>query len=72
MKFLKFFAECFCSYKKIKTITFLNSIIFKNRFLENYAYHFEIQKYILNIYQHRTKKKKLNAKKYLGGKSTVE
>ena len=32
---------------KIKTITFLNSILFKNRFLENYAYHIEIK----NTYQ---------------------
>ena len=71
MKFSNFFAEYFYSYKKIKTITFLNSIIFKNRFLENYAYHFKIKKYVLNILQQRTKKK-LNAKKNLGGKSPVE
>ena len=71
MKFSNFFAEYFCSYKKIKTITFLNSI-FKNRFLENYAYHFKIKKYVINIFQQRTKEKILNAKKNLGGKSPVE
>ena len=62
MKFSNFFAEYFRSYEKIKTITFLNSIIFKNRFLENYAYHFKIKKYVLNIFQQRTEKK-LNEKK---------
>ena len=30
MKFSNFSVQYFCSYKKIKTITFLNSIIFKN------------------------------------------
>ena len=59
MEFSNFLAEYFCSYKKIKTITFLNSTIFKNRFLENYAYHFKIKKKnALNIFQQRTKKKK--------------
>ena len=57
MEFSNFFAEYFCSYIKIKTITFLNSIIFKNRFFENYAYYFKIKKYVLNIFQQRTKKK---------------
>ena len=65
MKFSNFY---FCSYKKIKTITFWNLIIFKNIFLENYAYYIEIKKKVSNIYQQRTKKK-LNAKKNLGGKS---
>ena len=72
MKFSNFFAEYLCSYKKIKTITFLKSIIFRKRFLENYAYHFKIKKYVLNIFQQRTKKKILDAKKNLGGKSPVE
>ena len=66
MKFSKIFAEYFCSYKKIKTITFLNSIIFKNRFLENYAYHIKIKKYVLNIFHQRTKKNILKAKKLRG------
>ena len=70
MKFSNFFAEYFCGYEKIKTITFLNWIIFKNRSLENYAY--AIKKYVLNIFQQRTKKKKLDVKKNLGGKSPVE
>ena len=50
MKFSNFFAEYFCSYKKIKTITFLSSIIFKNRFIENYAYHFKIKQYVLFLH----------------------
>ena len=66
-KISNFSVEYFCSYKKIKTITFLNSIIFKNRFLENYAYHFKIKKYVL-----KNQKKILNAKKNLGVKSPVE
>ena len=66
MKFSNFFAEYFYSYKKIKTITFLNSIIFKNRFLENYAYHFKIKKYVLNILQQRKKKKIKRKKKFRG------
>ena len=57
MKYSNFFAEYLCSYKKIKTITFLNLIIFKNRFSQNYAYHFKIKKYVLNTFQQRTKKK---------------
>ena len=61
MEFSNFSVEYFCSYKNIKTITFLNSINFKNRFLENYAYHIEIKKYVSNIFQQKTKKK--NAKK---------
>ena len=65
MEFFNFFVEYFCSYKKIKTITFLNSIIFKNKFLKNYAYHFKNKKYVLNIFQQRMKKK-LSAKKNLG------
>ena len=67
-----FILKSFCSNKIINTITFLNSIIFKNRFIENYAYHFRIKKYVLNIFQERTKEKKLNAKKISGGKSPVE
>ena len=66
MKFSNFFAEYFCSHKKIKTITFLNSIIFKNRFLENSAYHCKIKKYVLNIFQQRTKKK-IKRENNLGG-----
>ena len=71
MKFSNFSIEYFCSYKKIKTITFFNSIIFKNGFLENYAYHFKIKKYVLNIFQQRTKKK-IKPEKNLGGKFPVE
>ena len=56
MKFSNFFAQYFCSYEKIETITFLNSIIVKNRFLENYVYHFKIKKYVLNIFQRTTEK----------------
>ena len=55
MEFSNFSVEYFCSYEKITTITFLNSIIFKNRFLKNYAYHIEIK--YTNIFQQKTKKK---------------
>ena len=72
MKFLNFFDEYFCSYKKIETITFLNSMIFKNRYLENYAYHFKIKKIRIKYFSTKNEKKKLNAKKNLGGKSPVE
>ena len=65
MKFSNFSVEYFCSYKKIKIITFLYSIIFKNRFLENYAYHIEIKKHVSNIFKQRRKKN-------LGRKSSVE
>ena len=68
MKFSNFSVGYFCSYKKSKTIPFLNSIIFKNRFLENYAYHIKIKQYVSNIFQ----QKKWNAKKNLGSKSSVE
>ena len=47
---VKFFRWILLQLQKIKTITFLNSIIFKNRFLENYAYYFKIKKYVLNIF----------------------
>ena len=66
MKFSNFFAEYFCSYKKINTITFFNSIIFKNIFLESYAYHIKIKKYVLNIFQQRMKKKIKREKKFRG------
>ena len=72
MKFSNFFAEYFCSYNKIKTITFLNSIIFKHRFLENYAYHIEIKKLRIKYFSTKNEKKKLNAKKNVGCKSPVE
>ena len=73
MEFSNFLAEYFCSYKKIKTITFLNSTIFKNRFLENFAYHFKIKKKRIKYFSTKNEKKKiLNAKKNLGGKSPVE
>ena len=49
----------------------MNSIIFKNRFHENDAYHIEIKKYVSNICQQRTKKD-IKRKKNLGGKSPVE
>ena len=71
MKFSNFSVQYFCSYKKTKTITLLNSIIFKNRFLENYACHIEIKKYVSNIFQQRTKKK-IKRKKNVGRKSPVE
>ena len=57
MKFSKFSVEFFCSYKKIKTITFLNSIIFKNRFLENHAYHIE-KKMRIKYFSTKNEKKK--------------
>ena len=63
MKFSNFSVEYFCELKKIKTITFLNSIIFKNRFLESYAYHIGMKKYVSNIFQLRTKKKKKKIKR---------
>ena len=62
MKFSKFSVEYFCSYKKIKTNTFLNSIIFKNRFLENYAYHIEINN-TYQIFFNKERKKKYQTQK---------
>ena len=62
----KLFCRILLQLKKIKTITFLNSIIFKNRFLENYAYHIEIKKYVPNIFQQRKKKYIKRKKKFRG------
>ena len=72
MTFSNFFAEYFCSYKQFKSITFLNKTIFKKKFLENYAYHIKIKKYVLNIFQRRTEKKDIEHEKNLWDKSPVE
>ena len=55
------------SYKKVKTITFFNTIIFKNSFLGNFAYHIEIKKIRIKYFLTKNEKYNVSRKKKCRG-----